>query len=156
VSQDVGTGYSHYDFGTPINLQPGDPDQPSRLGDLYEFVDATPSSIANCEIVQRIGEHATVVPAGPVTMAAVGALLTTGHTDAVVGLFSPVEFAGVVDPSGKSFPLQIVNMMSIRITGLVGTEIHGVITGGIGDLIDGGGQWPRGKGSMIKKVHLVR
>jgi hypothetical protein len=150
----AGSGYSIFDGTTTITLQPGDPLQPTRLGDFYEFTGASGASITNCEIVRTIGQTADVQVPTAVTNAGIDALLATGPVDVVVGLFNPAQFESVrLMPS--PFTLTIVNMMNVRITARNGSQIVGTITGGIGDVI-AGGLTPGGKASLLKKVQLVR
>jgi Flp pilus assembly protein TadG len=148
----AGTGYS-VDY-SGITLQAGDPLLPTHVGDLYEFVGASLSSITGCEIVRTIGQTADVQVATALTTTGVDALLAKGPVDVVIGLFSPVQFQGL-DHNQTQFTLTIVNMMNVRITARIGSQIVGTVTGGLGDVI-AGGLTPGGKASLIKKVQLVR
>jgi hypothetical protein len=69
-------------------------------------------------------------------------------------MFSPTQFLAVVTPQGN-FDLTIVNMMSVRITGMSGNNVVGVITGGVGEDL-GPGPTPTGTASLIRAIQLVR
>ncbi len=169
-----GTGYTLDDIGTVVLLKPGNPNQAisssfyfaidcladsqgncvgsSNSGSVYE------DNIANCRIKKRIGDTVNTNPGnmiGP-TQQGVNALTANGTVgrDVVIAMFSPVQFLAVVNPHGN-FDLTIVNMLSVRITGMKGNDVVGTIIGGVGEDL-GPGPTPSGTSSMIYSIRLVR
>ena len=160
-----GTGYTLADVGTTVLLKPGNPNQ-AISSSFYFAIDEPPgsnnsgsvyeSNIANCRITKRIGDTVNTNPGnmiGP-TQQGVNTLTANGPVDVVVALFSPTQFLAVVTPQGN-FDLTIVNMMSVRITGMSGNNVVGVITGGVGEDL-GPGPTPTGTASLIRAIQLVR
>jgi hypothetical protein len=113
-------------------------------------------NIAICRIAKRIGDTVNTNPGnmiGP-TRQGVNRLTVNGPVDVIIAMFSPIQFQNVVNPHGN-FDLTIVNMMSVKITGMQGNDVLGVITGGAGEDL-GPGPTPSGTSSMIYSIRLVR
>ena len=155
-----GSGYSLADIGTNILLKPGNPKQAISPSDFYEIETATDykESIINCLITKNIGDTIEVLNGnrkGP-TKQGVDVLTANGPVDVVVGVFNPAAFEAQRRQSGN-FDLQIVNMISVRITGIDNNgTVQGVISGGVGTSSGNGGAGPSGVASLIKSIQLVR
>jgi hypothetical protein len=167
-----GNGYTLADIGTTVLLKPGNPNQ-AISSSFYFAIDCDPDAngecvsssnsgavyeenIANCRITKRIGDTINTNPGnmtGP-TRQGVTRLTVDGPRDVVIAMFSPAQFVDVVNPHGN-FDLTIVNMMSVRVSGMQGNDVIGVITGGIGEDL-GPGPTPTGTSSMIYTIKLVR
>ena len=169
-----GTGYTLADIGQVVLLKPGNPNQ-AISSSFYFAIDCDPDSQGNCvsssnsgavyeanisacRIRKRIGDTINTNPGnmiGP-TQQGVNALTVNGTVgrDVVIAMFSPVQFLNVVNPHGN-FDLTIVNMLSVRITGMKGNDVVGTIIGGVGEDL-GPGPTPTGTSSMIYSIRLVR
>jgi len=159
VTKTPGTGYGLVNIGTTVLIKPGNPAAAISPSDYYEVGDATTyeEAITGCLITKKIGDTIDVLPGnrkGP-TKSGVETLTADGPVDVIVGLFSPAEFESLDRKSG-SFSLTIVNMMSVRLTGVEANgTVHGVITGGVGEDL-GTGPTPTGAGALFWKIQLVR
>ena len=160
------TGYSTADFGvTTVVLKPGRPANAISPSDFFEINEfgATggktyETSIINCEIAKKIGDTVELFPGSTVgpTNQGIDALLAAngGMADVIIGMFDPAIFEAQRRQSGR-FILQIVNLVTVRITNRRGNQIDGLIVGGIGEDM-GPGPTPSGASSLIKVVQLVR
>ena len=161
------TGYSTADFNvTTVVLKPGQPANTISPSDFFEINEfgATggktyETSIINCEISKQIGETVELFPGNTVgpTNQGIDALLDNadgGPVDVVIGMFDPAVFEAQRRQSGRII-LQIVNMLSVRISGRHGNQIDGLIVGGVGEDM-GPGPTPTGAASLIKVITLVR
>jgi len=154
-----GSGYTLADVGTTVVLRPGNPSGAISPSDFYEIETATDyeENIAKCQLEKKIGDVVQALPGfreGP-TDQGLTTLLQNGPVDVVIGMFNPEEFAAQDRQSG-TFPLTIVNMLSVRITSQQnGRQISGTIIGGIGDDM-GPGPTPTGAGALTFAIQLVR
>jgi hypothetical protein len=154
----AGTGYTLADIGTTVLLKPGNPHQAISPSFFFEIEEAQSyeEAIVGCEITKIIGDTVNTLPGnriGP-TRQGVDTLTANGPVDVIIAMFSPVEFLNVVNPHGN-FDLTIVNMLSVRVSGMHGNDVMGVIIGGAGEII-GPGPTPSGTSSMIYSIRLVR
>jgi hypothetical protein len=159
VTNTPGTGYSLADIGTTVVLRPGNPAGAISPSDFYEIETATDyeENIAECRLAKKIGDVVQALPGfreGP-TDQGLTTLLQNGPVDVVIGMFNPEEFA-LQDRQSGTFPLTIVNMLSVRITSQQnGRQISGTIIGGVGEDM-GPGPTPTGAGALIYSISLVR
>src|SRR5687767_8820831 len=161
------TGYSQLDFNqTNVVLKPGSPANAISPSDFYEINEfgetggkTYETSIINCEIAKKIGDTVELFPGSTVgpTIQGVDALLDAadGEADVIVGMFDPAVFEAQRRQSGR-IVLQIVNMVTVRIERTQGSNIVGLIVGGVGeDMGPGTIPTPTGAANLIKVVQLV-
>jgi hypothetical protein len=162
------TGYSQLDFNqTTVVLKPGSPANTISPSDFYEINEfgetggkTYETAIINCEISKKIGDTVELFPGSTVgpTIQGVDALLDAadGEAEVIVGMFDPAVFEAQRRESGRII-LQIVNMLTVRIVRTQGSNIEGLIVGGVGeDMGPGTIPTPSGAASLIKVVQLVR
>ena len=161
------TGYSTADFNvTTVVLKPGTPANTISPSDFFEINEfgqtggkTYETSIINCEIAKKIGDTVELFPGntvGPTNQGIDGLLAANGGgpVDVIIGMFDPAVFEAQRRQSGR-FILQIVNLVTVRISGRTGSHIDGLIVGGVGENM-GPGPTPTGVSSLIKVVQLVR